>query len=75
MFYIQTQDGNLPYIWKPYMTERGAEKAATAFMAKHHQAGAIAVVRSPGHETITYMSRAYDGWTVTVERLPTDDAE
>ena len=44
MFYIQTQDGDLPYVYKVYKTYTGAKKAALKFMRDNADRGMISVV-------------------------------
>jgi hypothetical protein len=51
MFYIQTQDGDLPYVYRTYKTQKGARKAAIKFLAENRQDGAIAVVTAMHHTT------------------------
>ena len=49
MFYIQTQDGDLPYVYKVYKTQAGARKAVVKFLSENHQDGSISVVTAYHH--------------------------
>lgn len=69
MFYIQTQDGDLPYIYKVYKTQKGARKAVVRFLADNPQDGSISVVNAFHHGVNNFHRN--DG--IIIEEIPTDD--
>lgn len=69
MFYIQTQDGDLPYVYKTYKTQKGARKAVVKFLRENHQDGAISVVTAM-HQGVNNFYRS-DG--VIMEEVPQED--
>ena len=72
MFYIQTQDGELPYVYKVYNTFKGAHKAAKTFMEKNPEEGMISVVTGM-HATLVNFFREKGQMGFTEEVLDPDN--
>lgn len=70
MFYIETQDGNLPYIRREYETRDEARKAAVKFINEHPQDGSI-LVADPVHCNFNRLYR-HDG-IITEDVLSEDN--
>jgi hypothetical protein len=71
MFYIQTQDGDLPYVYKIYKTQKGARKAVLKFLSENHQDGSISVVTSMHHGVNNFHRN--DGFVM--EEISVDDSD
>jgi len=69
MFYIQTQDGDLPYIYKVFKTQKGARKAAVKFINENPQDGSISIVTAFHHGVNNFHRN--DGHII--EEIPQDD--
>lgn len=70
MFYIQTQDGDLPYIYKWYASRKAARKAAVKFINEHPQDGSISVCNGFHRRLIGFYRN--DGF-ITEETLSDDN--
>lgn len=74
MYYIQTQDGDLPYLYRPYKTFKGACKGAKTFMETNDQEGMITVCDA-FHTGHVNFFRDHGATGFVEERIDTDTYE
>lgn len=72
MFYIQTQEQPLPYIYKIYKTPKGARKAVVRFLSQNPEDGAIAICDA-FHSTKNYFYREDGAVTEEITDAETGD--